>query len=65
MTEEGYRDGRVDLLRLLDAQRARLESQIALVDAQATWERALADVERAAGVRLDRRTADPRGTDAH
>jgi cobalt-zinc-cadmium efflux system outer membrane protein len=64
MTEEGYRDGRVDLLRLLDAQRARLESRIALVDAQATWERALADVERAAGARLDLRAADPRGTDA-
>ena len=64
MTEEGYRDGRVDLLRLLEAQRARLESQIALVDAEATWERALADVERAAGVRLDRRAADQRGTDA-
>jgi cobalt-zinc-cadmium efflux system outer membrane protein len=53
MTEEGYRDGRIDLLRLLDAQRALLESRIAQVDAEATWERALADVERAAGVRLD------------
>ena len=52
MNEEGYRDGRVDLLRLLDAQRARLETRIAVVDAEAAWERALADVERAAGVSL-------------
>ena len=55
MTEEGYRDGRVDLLRLLDAQRARLESRSPRSRREATWERALADVERAAGVRLDRR----------
>jgi outer membrane protein TolC len=54
MTEEGYRDGRVDLLRLIDAQRARLESRVAEVEAEAAWERALAEVERAAGVRLDR-----------
>ena len=49
MNEEGYRDGRVDLLRLLDAQRARLETRIAVVEAEAAWQRALADVERAAG----------------
>ncbi|MFL5308424.1 MAG: TolC family protein [Polyangia bacterium] len=54
MTEEGYRDGRVDLLRLIDAQRARLDSRLAQIEAQATWERALAEVERAAGTRLDR-----------
>jgi outer membrane protein TolC len=54
MTEEGYRDGRVDLLRLIDAQRARLESRVAEVEAEAAWERALVEVERAAGVRLDR-----------
>ena len=29
MTEEGYRDGRVDLLRLIDAQRARLDNRLA------------------------------------
>ncbi len=55
MTEEGYRDGRVDLLRLIDAQRARLDSRLAQVEAQAAWERALAEVERAAGTRLDQR----------
>ena len=58
MTEEGYRDGRVDLLRLIDAQRARLDSRLAQVEAQAAWERALAEVERAAGTRLDRRGAN-------
>ncbi|HVY40834.1 MAG TPA: TolC family protein [Polyangia bacterium] len=58
MTEEGYRDGRVDLLRLLDAQRARLDSRLAQVEAQAAWERALAEVERAVGRRLDGRTRD-------
>jgi cobalt-zinc-cadmium efflux system outer membrane protein len=60
MTEEGYRDGRVDLLRLLDAQRARLESRVAEVEAEAAWERALADIERAAGVRLDEGAAGGR-----
>ena len=52
MNEEGYRDGRVDLLRLLDAQRVRLETRIAVVEAEAAWQRALADVERAAGTSL-------------
>ena len=52
MTEEGYRDGRVDLLRVLEAQRALLDGRVAHVDAQATWQRALADLERAQGVSL-------------
>lgn len=52
MTEEGYRDGRVDLLRLLEAQRALLEGRGAYVEAQATAQRALADVERALGTPL-------------
>ena len=37
----------------IDAQRARLDSRIAEVEAEAAWERALAEVERAAGIRLD------------
>jgi len=49
MTEGGYRDGRVDLLRVLDAQRALLEARLAALDAQATWQRALAELERAIG----------------
>ncbi|MES1206854.1 MAG: TolC family protein [Pseudomonadota bacterium] len=60
MTEEGYRDGRVDLLRLIDAERARLDSRLAQVEAQAAWQRALAEVERAVGAPLDRRGADGR-----
>jgi len=50
MTEGGYRDGRVDLLRVLDAQRALLEARLAAMDAQATWQRALAELERAIGI---------------
>ena len=53
MTEEGYGDGRVDLLRVLEAQRALLEGRAAYVEAQAAWQRALADVERAMGSPLD------------
>jgi outer membrane protein TolC len=49
MTEEGYRDGHVDLLRVLEAQRAALEGRTAYVEAQAAWQRARADVERAVG----------------
>jgi cobalt-zinc-cadmium efflux system outer membrane protein len=53
MSEESYRSGRMDLLRLLEAQRALLESQIAEVSARAGYGRALAELERAAGRRLD------------
>src|SRR5260221_464010 len=53
MTEEGYRDGRVDLLRVLETQRALLEGRLAYVDARSTSQRALADVERALGVPLE------------
>jgi cobalt-zinc-cadmium efflux system outer membrane protein len=52
MTEEGYRDGRVDLLRVLETQRAFLEGRVAYVEAQASSQRALADVERALGAPL-------------
>lgn len=49
MTEEGYRDGRIDLLRVLEAERALVESRLAQVQARAAWQRALADVERSVG----------------
>jgi cobalt-zinc-cadmium efflux system outer membrane protein len=52
MTEEAYRDGRVDLLRVLEAQRALYEGRIATVEARAAAERALADVEKALGAPL-------------
>lgn len=50
MTEEGYRDGRVDLLRLIEAQRTVLDARLTNAEAQASWQRAIADLERAAGV---------------
>jgi cobalt-zinc-cadmium efflux system outer membrane protein len=53
MTEESYQSGRVDLIRLLDTQRALLESQIAEVSASAALGKALADLERAMGRPLD------------
>jgi cobalt-zinc-cadmium efflux system outer membrane protein len=49
MTEEGYRSGRIDLIRLLEAQRALLDSRLAEAEAAASWNRAVADLERAAG----------------
>jgi cobalt-zinc-cadmium efflux system outer membrane protein len=50
MTEDGYRDGRVDLLRVIDAQRAALDARLAALDARSAWQHALADLERAIGV---------------
>jgi cobalt-zinc-cadmium efflux system outer membrane protein len=50
MTEEGYRDGRVDLVRVLDAQTAVRDAKLSAVQAQAAWQRARADVERSLGV---------------
>jgi outer membrane protein, heavy metal efflux system len=53
MTEEAYRDGRVDLLRVLEAQRAVLEARLARVAASAAWQRAIADVERSIGAPVE------------
>jgi cobalt-zinc-cadmium efflux system outer membrane protein len=52
MTEEGYRIGRVDLIRVFETQRALLDSRLAEVQADAAWVRAMADLERAAGLDL-------------
>jgi outer membrane protein, heavy metal efflux system len=49
MTEEGYREGRVDFVRVLEAQRALTESRLAWVDAAAAATRAYVDLERALG----------------
>ena len=57
MTEEGYRDGRVDLLRVLEAQRAVLDGRAGFVEAEAASQRALADVEHALGAPLERGAA--------
>jgi cobalt-zinc-cadmium efflux system outer membrane protein len=59
MTDEGFRSGRIDLLHVLDAQRAYLEARLAEVDADATYNRAAADVERAAGADLSGVTHAP------
>ncbi len=53
LTEEGYRIGRLELLRVLEAQRALLESRLSELEAFATWARAVADLERAANLDLD------------
>ncbi len=52
LTEEGYRLGRLELLRVLEAQRALLEARLAQVQAFATWTRAVADLERSSNLVL-------------
>jgi cobalt-zinc-cadmium efflux system outer membrane protein len=49
LTEESYRAGRADLVRVLEAQRAVVDARLSEVEAIATWARAFADLERAAG----------------
>ncbi len=53
MTEESYRAGRADLIRVLEAERAVLDMRLAQSEAVATWARSYADLERAVGQRLD------------
>ncbi len=45
LTEEGYGLGRLELLRVLEAQKALLEARLAEVQAFAAWTRAVADLE--------------------
>jgi outer membrane protein, heavy metal efflux system len=59
MTEESYREGRADLVRVLEAQRALTETRLALVDASAAAARAWTDLERALGHHLDGSTSPP------
>ncbi len=54
MTEESYRAGRADLVRVLEAARAVLELRLAEREAIASWSRSFADLERAVGAALDR-----------
>jgi cobalt-zinc-cadmium efflux system outer membrane protein len=54
MTEEAYADGRVDLTRVLEAERALLDARVNEVTTVAQRGRALADLEHAAGVDLTR-----------
>jgi cobalt-zinc-cadmium efflux system outer membrane protein len=53
MTEESYRSGRADLVRVLEAQRAVLDLRLAQAEAVAAWGRAFADLERAVGSPLE------------
>jgi cobalt-zinc-cadmium efflux system outer membrane protein len=53
LTLEGFQLGTLDLLRVLDAQRALSEARQAEVAARANWARAMADVERAVGTNLE------------
>jgi cobalt-zinc-cadmium efflux system outer membrane protein len=59
LTEESYRAGRADLLRVLDAQRAVLELRLAEREAVATWARAFADLERAVGAAVPQGESEP------
>jgi len=57
MTEEGYRAGRADLIRVLEAQRAVVEVRLAELEAIGAWARAFADLERAGGRAFQEREA--------
>ncbi len=57
MTEEGYRAGRADLIRVLEAQRAVVDARIAELEAIGAWARAFADLERAGGRAFEDRGA--------
>jgi outer membrane protein TolC len=52
MTEDSYREGRTDIVRLLEAQRAVLEVRTSILEATLAWCRAVADLERAGAVVL-------------
>jgi len=54
MTEEGYKSGRIDLIRVMEAQRALLDSRISATEAFGAWGHAAADLEKASGVDLTR-----------
>ena len=52
LTQEGYREGKFDLLAVLDAQRTLFEATNQYVDAAATYHQARAEVERLIGTPL-------------
>ena len=58
LTEEGYGLGRLELLRVLESQKALLEARLAEVQAVATWTRAVADLERNSNLPLVKGAAD-------
>ncbi|MCC7340126.1 MAG: TolC family protein, partial [Bryobacterales bacterium] len=50
IAEAAYREGGADLLRLLDAQRVRIEAQQTYVEARVNYELAIVDLEQALGI---------------
>ena len=52
-TEEGYREGKFDLLTVLDAQRTLFEATNQYLDAAQTYHQRRAEVERLIGTPLD------------
>jgi outer membrane protein TolC len=50
IAEAAYREGGADLLRLLDAQRVRIEAQQLYVEARVNYEIAIVDLEQALGI---------------
>lgn len=59
LTDEAFRLGTVDLLRVLDARRALLDNRLAELTARVAWARAMADLERATGLHFDENTHAP------
>lgn len=59
LTDEAFRLGTVDLLRVLDARRALLDNRLAELAASSAWARAMADLERATGLHFDENTHAP------
>lgn len=53
-TDKGYREGKFDLLRLIDAQRSLLENRMELINTRAAFHRARTRVEALAGRSLYR-----------
>lgn len=50
IAEAAYREGGADLLRLLDAQRVRIEAQQLYVEARVNYELAMVELEQALGI---------------
>jgi cobalt-zinc-cadmium efflux system outer membrane protein len=50
---EGYREGKLDYLNVLDAQRTLFEAKERYIEALSAYHKARADVERLIGQRID------------
>ena len=56
-SKTGYRQGKLDYLHVLDAQRTLFEAKARYIDALASYHTAKADVERLTGQPIDSETA--------